>query len=301
MSELITQATEDPTTAVVDFGIADEIVASLIGRFADAEANTKEGYELVRAGIVEVRTLRTGVEKSRKVLKQSALDWGRKVDAEAKRVTGQLLPIEERMKALKETVDGARAKARQEADMKAQREMEERAAQEREQLAKMQAEQMEMERKQREAEAEKLAAERKRLDEEREEMERQKQKLVDERAAIDAERKAVADAAEALERKKLEAKELAAKKKRIAQEEKQRIAAEAKQKQEDEEKAEADRIEAERVAEERKPDADKLLEWAVKIHCLVEDVPTLKTAWGNSTLSYAMSELVTVARSLENL
>ncbi len=56
-----------------------------------------EGFEKVHKARMEVRTLRTSVEKSRTALKASALAFGRKVDAEAKRIAAMIAPIEEHL------------------------------------------------------------------------------------------------------------------------------------------------------------------------------------------------------------
>ena len=52
-----------------------------------AEAIGDEGYEIVHAKVMSIIKVRTNIDKVRKSLKKDALDWGRKVDGEAKRLT----------------------------------------------------------------------------------------------------------------------------------------------------------------------------------------------------------------------
>ena len=53
------------------------------------------GLKAVHDARMEVRNIRVNVEKTRKELKKDALEWGRQVDGEAKRITGLLLNIEQ--------------------------------------------------------------------------------------------------------------------------------------------------------------------------------------------------------------
>lgn len=54
----------------------------------------KEGIAKVHEARMEVKALRVSVEKSRKELKAGSLEFGRRVDAEAKRITSMIEPIE---------------------------------------------------------------------------------------------------------------------------------------------------------------------------------------------------------------
>jgi len=62
------------------------------------------GIAQVHQARMEVKRTRVAVEKRRKELKRDALEWGRKVDAEAKRIFGLLEPIESHLKAEEEKV-----------------------------------------------------------------------------------------------------------------------------------------------------------------------------------------------------
>ena len=79
-------------------------------------------YNAVSKGIAKVRTLRTRIEATRKQLKADSLAWGRKVDAEAKRITEALEAIEEPLKRLKQQID--EAKEREKAAIEAARRVE---------------------------------------------------------------------------------------------------------------------------------------------------------------------------------
>jgi len=78
----------DVTDAAIQQMEADYIVLTVQG--LDDEA----GFKMVHEARMVVKTHRVAVEKKRKELKANALEWGRKVDSEAKRIFGLLEPIE---------------------------------------------------------------------------------------------------------------------------------------------------------------------------------------------------------------
>lgn len=102
--------------AVVDYNVTNSAIAELQKKYTDLKASDKEGYKIVTQALSEVRTLRTGVEKKRKEYKADSLEYGRKIDSEAERVTNLLLSIETPLKTEKENYDNkqARIKAEQE-------------------------------------------------------------------------------------------------------------------------------------------------------------------------------------------
>ena len=101
---------------VIEYGITDAALAELKGKYSNVpDVSTKKGYALAKAGISEVRTLRTSVEKKRKELKADALDYGRKVDAAAKKITDALLAIEAPMKDAKKAIDDEQVRIEEEA------------------------------------------------------------------------------------------------------------------------------------------------------------------------------------------
>jgi len=90
----MTTATEEkPDTApVVRYGVSDAAIADLRNEVGGLRADVD--YDATRLALGRIVKLRTGVEKRRKELKEDALKWGRKVDSEAKRLTGLLEEIE---------------------------------------------------------------------------------------------------------------------------------------------------------------------------------------------------------------
>lgn len=79
----------------------------------------REGYALVHRKRVELKSLRVAIEKQRVDLKADALEWGRRVDAEAKRLTAIVEPAElaleseqRRIDAEREAIKAAAEKAR---------------------------------------------------------------------------------------------------------------------------------------------------------------------------------------------
>lgn len=102
--------------AVIDYNVTNNAIVELQKKYTDLKASDKEGYKTVTKALSEVRTLRTSVEKKRKEYKADSLEYGRKIDAEAERVTNLLLNIENPLKTEKENYDNeqARIKAEQE-------------------------------------------------------------------------------------------------------------------------------------------------------------------------------------------
>lgn len=195
------------------------------------EVSTTAGMEAAKAARAEIREPRFAVEKVRKAAKAPLLAIGRRIDAEAVRITEAILaietPIDDQIKA-------------EEARKVAEREAKKAAEVERlrlEAAAKLKAEE------------ERLAAERAAIAEERRKAE---EAAAAERAKLAAERaKAEAEAAEAKREAEIE---LAAQRKAIA---------EAKEKADLEAAAErarlkADREAAERVAAEQAAEAERL-------------------------------------------
>ena len=224
----------------VQYSPSDGAIAEMKQRFSGLTCATPTEYEKVRSAIATTRSHRVAIEKRRVELKADALAWGKKVDAEAKRLTALLLEIEEPLKAAKQAVDDEKErKAKEVAEA-------ERKRVEDEIRAKREAEEAEL-RKVRETEQERLRLEAVRLEEKRVAMLAEEARL----SAIRREEEEKRQAAFAIEQAKLEAD-----RKRMADEqaaERKRLEAEHKAEQ-DRQKAERDKIEAERlrVESERK-------------------------------------------------
>ena len=84
-------------TIIVKYSIADAEIAKLSDQYLNlfiSDSKDKNAYEIVHAARMDIRAKRCEVESKRKELKASALEYGRAVDSEAKRLTALLEPIE---------------------------------------------------------------------------------------------------------------------------------------------------------------------------------------------------------------
>jgi septal ring factor EnvC (AmiA/AmiB activator) len=300
-------------SAVLDkapaFSIQDEVIDAMERDYmvlAVDDPSDKQQIAVVREARLEVRKARIAVENRRKELKEDALRYGQRVDAEARRIKERLEPIEAHLQfhedaAKREAERVAREKEEQRRAVLAYRHRslaevgDVRPQQEYESLSDAQFDAMldearkakeerdaalAREAEERRLEAERLKAEREELDRQRREQEAEQARLAAEKAKLEAEAAAVRHAEE-LAKARAEAAEKAAReeRERIEREaaaEKARIEREAA-----EAKAKAERDEAERQRREAaKPDADKLLAFAEVIRGL--EVPTLTEANRNN-------------------
>jgi hypothetical protein len=109
--------------------LADDQIAKLADAYMAltiVDENDKRGFDLVHSARMDIRGKRIAIEAKRKELKSGALEYGRVVDGEAKRLTALLEPIEahlekqeaivtaeaERKKAEKKAAEGAKLQAR---------------------------------------------------------------------------------------------------------------------------------------------------------------------------------------------
>jgi hypothetical protein len=283
----------DTQAQLSKFVPTDAAIADLATKYLPlkiADVNDLAGYGLVHKARMDVKGKRCEVEKVRKELKADALEYGRKVDSEAKRITALLEPIEshlvseeEKFEAAKEAIanaarlkreaeakaiadaEAARLKAEHDAEVERMRVENERLASERQAIeaerAKAAAEQKAAQDKL-EAERAKIVAEQKavqdKIDAERRAVEAEKTRLAEIEAARLREIETQRREKEAAERAKIETEERLA---REAAAEKARIeGAEAAAKA----KAEADEL-ARIKAEKLRPDRDKLLSVAAAV------------------------------------
>jgi hypothetical protein len=264
-------------TTPIEYDVTEEGLSKIESRWETVpDCHERENYELVRKGVSEIVGLRGDVERRRKELKKDALEYGRNIDAAAKKIVSRLSAVETRLKTAKGEID-------EEKRIEKERKKEE----ERQRLAELEikvqlvrnmaairiddtsdtlrsravvAEQMHID----EAEyqdltgqavaaqmdvigllndaADKMAAREKREAEERAELERQR-----EAQRIEAERLKKLDE-ERQKRERLEAEKHAAEKARLAEE---RAAIEAERQKAAAEQAERDRVEKERQAADR--------------------------------------------------
>lgn len=99
--------------ALITYDASDALIAEIAQRCMPlkvAGIADKEGFERVHDARMEVKTTRVGIEKKRKELKADTLEYGRKVDAEAARLTKLLEPIEAHLEREEEAVLAERAR-----------------------------------------------------------------------------------------------------------------------------------------------------------------------------------------------
>lgn len=85
--------------------ITDESIEELAKRYSPLEIIDPGSYRIVKSALNDIRSYRMAVERKRKELKKDALEYGRKVDGEAKRITGLLKPIETKLSEKKQAAD----------------------------------------------------------------------------------------------------------------------------------------------------------------------------------------------------
>ena len=97
---------QDKNLAEVNYSIiTDEAIETLAKRYSPLEIIDSGSYRIVTTALRDVRRYRIAVEKKRKELKKDALEYGRKVDGEARRITGLLEPIETKLSEKKQVAD----------------------------------------------------------------------------------------------------------------------------------------------------------------------------------------------------
>lgn len=104
-------------TAPIVYHVSDAKIAELRKEFTGLKIATSGDYEKVTKAIAVCRTLRVQVDKCRKDLKEDALIYGRRVDAEAKRLTEALEAIEHPLKVEKQRVDEEKAEAKRQLEL----------------------------------------------------------------------------------------------------------------------------------------------------------------------------------------
>jgi hypothetical protein len=252
------------------YNITDEAIANMSAQFMPlvvAGIEDRVGLATVHAARMTVKNKRIEVEKTRKSLKEDSLAFGRLVDGEAKRITALLAPIEahldeeegkiERIKAAIEAEKNAAEAARLKAiDDERLAKIEAARVAEEARLDAIRAEQ-EAERARLDAEQAAIRAEREKLEADRRAIEAEKQKAIDDKRRADELETA---RKEAVEQARIDAE---------AKAERDRIA---------EVKDEEERKEAARIAEQERPDKEKLLAFAAQIVALQYPVVTGKKA-----------------------
>jgi hypothetical protein len=106
---------------VISYSVTDGAIAVLSEKYLPLVINGVEdraGYALVHQARMDIKSKRVEVEKTRKDLKEGALRYGQKVDAEARRITALLKPIEDHLDAEESRIDAEKARIRREDEAK---------------------------------------------------------------------------------------------------------------------------------------------------------------------------------------
>lgn len=109
------------TTALKEYNITDAAIEKLKAdymKISVKDVNDKEGYDLAHTARMDIKSRRVDVEKKRKKLKEDALEYGRAVDKEAKRITSLLEPIETYLESQEKIIDDEKARIKAEIEAK---------------------------------------------------------------------------------------------------------------------------------------------------------------------------------------
>lgn len=255
----------------VVLGFADEIVAGLGKRLKGSKADTPAGYELVRKGIGECRTMRGQAKSGHRDGKAPALQACQAWDAELRRVTHDIKLIEQPLIDEKTCADEEKSRKRQAKIDAERKKIAELEAAERERIAAKK----DAERAERHA---KETAERERIEEEQQA----------EQARLDVERKELEEAQADVERKNADAEAKLADAQRMERERVRKDLAAL------EEQEKAERLaEVAKLCEERKPDVQKLRDVGMMLINL--EFPKVSSVWAKEILECAKEDLVIMA------
>jgi len=263
MSEKIIEGEIVQSSPVIDQALAkfspqDAAIAALREKYLPLRVDDikdEKSVAIVHAARMEIKGYRVKIEKTRKDLKADALEYGRRVDGEAKRLTAQLEEIETHLEREEGKVEAERNRVKAEAEIAKKKRLDARIdALEKVGLMMsiLQIEGMT------DQEVDALIAARIKSNEERARREAEAQ------AAREAEERRLAEERAKLEAaQKAECDRVAAEEARLAEE--RRALEEAGRKQAEAIKAEADRVAAERRAveeEKRRQEHEKAIEAA---------------------------------------
>lgn len=103
--------------ALKEFNVTDSAIAELEAKYSELKINgidDKQGYAIVRAARLDIKTRRIEVDKKRKELNEVALNHQRQVNAEAKRITALLSPIEDYLEAQEKEFEAEKERIKKE-------------------------------------------------------------------------------------------------------------------------------------------------------------------------------------------
>jgi hypothetical protein len=104
-------------TQIVQYNVTDAAIEKMKSEYMALTVTGLDdeiGFKQVHEARMIVKSHRVEVEKTRKGLKADALEWGKKVEAEAKRVTALLEPIETHLQTEEEKITKEKERIRQE-------------------------------------------------------------------------------------------------------------------------------------------------------------------------------------------
>ena len=122
--------TENPIEEIVSqeiakFNLADAVIAQMKEQYQGIEIkgiDDKAGYKIAKEALSVVKKTRTSVEAKRKELKSDYLEIGRRIDGEAKRLTENILEIEEplaqKIKVIDDEIQAEKERKEREAEEK---------------------------------------------------------------------------------------------------------------------------------------------------------------------------------------
>lgn len=113
-------APTDPEFLPVQYSMTDAKLAELAKDYdpaliPKAEEKGDDGYQIIHDKTMAITKVRTSVEAKRKELKADAIEWGKKVDGEAKRITAAIAALEEPWRKIKVALDEKEAREAEEA------------------------------------------------------------------------------------------------------------------------------------------------------------------------------------------
>jgi len=103
------------------FNITDAAIAKLNADYMALtvqDASDDNGYKVIKTARMDIVHLRGKVEKTRVALKAESLEYGRRIDGEAKRIMALLEPIETYLTGQERIVDDEKARIKAEAEAK---------------------------------------------------------------------------------------------------------------------------------------------------------------------------------------
>lgn len=120
----MTTTLERITAVPIIYEIDATALTAKVQQYAEltiAGVNDTKGYKAVSEARKELKRDRVAIENRRKELKADALEYGRKVDAMAKRLTALLEPTERRLESEEKRIDDEKERLRKEAELARQR------------------------------------------------------------------------------------------------------------------------------------------------------------------------------------